>query len=429
MSRTPVFVLTGFLGAGKSTLLNRVLRDPAFARTAIIINEFGDIALDHDLVRFGRSQIARTTTGCLCCTVGSDIRATLHDFHVLAAAGEAVFDRVIVETTGLGDPAPLVNDLVPGGSPAIGLRDHIIARTFELAGVVALVDIVHGELAIENHFEAAKQIAFADRIVLTKCDLARDPASINDIETLKRKLATLNPSAHIRDGNAQGFDPASLFEPRTYVPAALGDDVTGWLALEDAIRAEATTPPHGQGNEPTFDRHGGRIRTFALTRDEPIEPDAFRKFMGLMSTAAGPRLLRAKGLVHLAGDNARPRVIHAVQHVVHPTRILDHWPSEDHRTRLVFITDGVEPQSVRQLFEAALDNRPSHVRHLLSKFGAGMSKLFGASGTSRMQQGHRGRLQSGELCDEPPCEPAGPAPGASATDPADQGLGSAVARS
>ena len=135
MSRAPVFVLTGFLGAGKSTLLNRVLRDPAFVRTAIIINEFGDIALDHDLVRVGRSQIARTTTGCLCCTVGSDIRATLHDFHVLAAAGEAVFDRVIVETTGLGDPAPLVNDLLPGGSPAMGLRDHIIARTFELAGV------------------------------------------------------------------------------------------------------------------------------------------------------------------------------------------------------------------------------------------------------------------------------------------------------
>lgn len=118
MARIPVFVLTGFLGAGKSTLLNGVLRDPSFARTAVIINEFGDVPLDHDLVRVGRTQVARTTTGCMCCTLGSDVRATLDELHMLAAAGEVSFERVIVETTGLADPAPIINDLVPGGSPA-----------------------------------------------------------------------------------------------------------------------------------------------------------------------------------------------------------------------------------------------------------------------------------------------------------------------
>ncbi|WP_292593106.1 GTP-binding protein [Mesorhizobium sp.] len=201
MGKTPVFVLTGFLGAGKSTLLNRLLADPAFADTAVIINEFGDVALDHDLVRVGETQVARTTTGCLCCTIGSDIRSTLHELHVLAGAGEISLDRVIVETTGLADPAPLVNQLMPGGSLAIGLRDHLVARNFELAGVVTLVDIVTGELSIENHFEAAKQVAFADRVVLTKSDLARDPASIRDIASLRARLTTLNPAAPIDDSH------------------------------------------------------------------------------------------------------------------------------------------------------------------------------------------------------------------------------------
>jgi len=372
MSRIPVYVLTGFLGAGKSTLLNRVLRDPHFARTAVIINEFGDVALDHDLVHFGKSQVARTTTGCMCCTVGSNIRATLSDLPVLAGGNGISFDRVIIETTGLADPAPIINELLPGGTPAFGLRDHIVARSFELAGVVALVDIVTGELALENHFEATKQIAFADRIVLTKTDLARDPSSIRDVDTLKARLAAINPSAEIFDGNASSFREAELFCPRRYSPTELGDDVIGWLALEDVIRAESTTA-HSGG-----DRHGGRIRTFTLTRDTPVEAEAFRKFMGLMSAAAGPRLLRAKGLVHITEDAARPRVIHAVQHMIYPTRILESWPNDDHRTRLVFITDGVDPDPVRQLFDVALDNRPSRIRRLVGQLATGLGNIFGS---------------------------------------------------
>jgi len=389
MARIPVFILTGFLGAGKSTLLNRVLREPSLADTAVVINEFGDIALDHDLVRVGETQILRTSTGCACCSVGSDISSTLNELHLLAVAGEIAFSRVIIETTGLADPAPLVNELVPFGAPSIGLRDHVIARHFELAGIVTLVDIVTGELAIENHFEATKQVAFADRIVLTKTDLARDPASIRDIETLTARLATVNPSARILDGGAKDFQPAILFNPRPYLPASLGDDIVGWLALEDAIRAEGM-PVGSGGGRPSFERHGGRIRTFALTRDHPIDPAAFRNFMGLLAAAAGPRLLRAKGLVNLAQDPLRPLVVHAVQHVVYPTRALDAWPSDDHRTRLVFITDGIEPEPVRQLFEAALASRRQSIRRLLVGMATALGSLFG----SQAATGRARRLQT-----------------------------------
>ncbi|RRH99710.1 GTP-binding protein [Mesorhizobium tamadayense] len=379
MDKTPVFVLTGFLGAGKSTLLNRVLADPAFGDTAVIINEFGDVALDHDLVRVGETKIARTTTGCLCCTVGSDIRSTLHELHVLASAGEIAFGRVIVETTGLADPAPLVNQLIPGGAQALGLRDNLVARNFELTGVVTLVDIVTGELSIENHFEATKQIAFADRIVLAKTDLARDPASVRDIDSLKVRLAGLNPAALIDDGHQEGFDPAMLFQRRVYAPSSLGDDVVGWLALEEAVRGDS-----GHGSEPnreptasSFARHGARIRTFALTRTDPIAREAFGKFLSLLATSAGPRLLRVKGLVQDQDEPDRPRIIHVVQHAVFPPTILNAWPSEDRRTRLVFITDGIDPEPVRQLFEAALNGKPGKAGRALGKLGAKSQKPSG----------------------------------------------------
>jgi G3E family GTPase len=383
MHRKPVFVLTGFLGAGKSTLLNRLLRDPAFAGTAVAINEFGDIALDHDLVRLGKTQVARTTTGCLCCTAGSDLRATLHELHVLASAGEIAFDRVIVETTGLADPAPLVNQLIPGGAPALGLRDHLVARNFQLAGVVTLVDIVTGELSFENHFEAAKQVAFADRVVLTKTDLAHDPASMRDIDDLRDKLRTVNAVASVSDAHGADFDPRELFQPRAYAPATLGDDVIGWLALEEAIRNE---PVHDQSDRrgartAPFARHGGRIRTFAITRGEPVGQAAFQKFLDLVAMSAGPRLLRVKGLIGVKEEPDRPRVIHVVQHAVYPPTTLDAWPSDDRRTRLVFITDGIDPVPVRQLFEAALDNKPTKAGSALRNLASGVAKTFRSGAT------------------------------------------------
>jgi len=387
MDKTPVHILTGFLGAGKSTLLNRLLADPAFADTAIIINEFGKIALDHDLVRVGRTQIARTTTGCLCCTAGSDIRSTLHELQGLAEAGEITFDRVIVETTGLADPAPLVNQLIPGGMPAPGLRDHQVTQGFVLAGVIALVDIVTGELSIENHFEAAKQIAFADRLVLTKTDLACDPATICDVDLLRVKLAELNPAAPIADAHETGFDPATLFQPRVYAPASLGDDVAGWLALDAALRE--TGPATTATADTPVERHGGRIRTFAIIREEPVQQEALRTFLDLLARSAGPRLLRVKGLVQDLDEPERPRVIHVVQHAVHEPAILEAWPSDDRRTRLVFITDGLDTEPVQRFFEAVLDRQSINASDLPRKLARAAADTVW-SGTARLARAFTG---------------------------------------
>lgn len=380
MDKRPVILLTGFLGAGKSTLLNALLRDPAFADTAVIINEFGDISIDHELVRVGEREtsldLMRSTTGCLCCAAGSDIRVTLFDLHEAARVGLApAFARVVVETTGLADPAPLVHQLIPGGAIALGLRDHVVARSFELAGLITAVDIVTGEISIENHFEAGKQIAFADRIVLTKTDLAKDPASIRDVIGLKDRLRMINASAEILDRHQAGFNLAALFSPRLYAPAGLGEDVLGWLALEEAVQARPST--HG-ANSPGFDRHGGRIRTFAITRETPITRAGYRRFVEALRNSAGPRLLRVKGLVAFEDEPEKPRVVHAVQHVVFMPQVLDGWPSDDRRSRLVFITDGIDEKPVRELFEAILDDRPSKLCRVLSALSVALAGAYSA---------------------------------------------------
>lgn len=374
--KIPVFLLTGFLGAGKSTLLNHVLQQPAFGDTAVIINEFGDVALDHDLVRVGESRITRATTGCLCCTLGSDVRSTLYELQTMVDAGEVAFSRVVIETTGLADPAPVVNQLLPGGAAAFGLADHIVARNFELAGIVTLVDILTAELAIENQFEASKQIAFADRLVLTKTDLAREPATKTDIERLRAQLSIINPSAPIIDWRNSDFDAAELFLPRRYRPTDLGDDVTLWLALEGAIASDNKIQAKQDDDKTRLTRHGARIRTFAIVRDEPVEAAAFQQFLELLSKSAGPSLLRVKGIISVEGDPDRPRIVHAVQHVVYPHTVLERWPDKDRRTRLVFITDGIEPDPVKQLFEASLNSRPALIQRALTGIRKDTMKVF-----------------------------------------------------
>ncbi|MBW8636699.1 GTP-binding protein [Hoeflea sp. WL0058] len=374
--KIPVFLLTGFLGSGKSTLLNHVLQQRDFGDTAVIINEFGDVALDHNLVRVGETRITRATTGCLCCTMGSDVRSTLHELLATADSGEITFDRVIIETTGLADPAPIVNQLLPGGVAAFGLADHIVARNFELAGVITLVDVLTAELTIENQFEASKQIAFADRLVLTKTDLARETAKQKDIARLRVQLGALNSSVPIIDWRDNDFDPAKLFLPRPYRPVDLGDDVTSWLALESAIASEESDPVNMDSDKAGIARHGARIRTFAIVREQPVDAAAFLQFLKLLTDSAGPSLLRVKGIVSLEEEPDRPRIVHAVQHVVYPHSVLDHWPDDDHRTRLVFITDGVEPDPVKQLFEASLSSQSPLVERALTMIKTGMTKVF-----------------------------------------------------
>ncbi|MES2197553.1 MAG: GTP-binding protein [Pseudomonadota bacterium] len=350
LESTPVTILSGFLGAGKSTLLNDLLIHPDFGDTALIINEFGDVSIDHDLVRVGEREMMVTTTGCMCCVAGSDIRSSLFELHetMQRHLGRS-FSRVVVETTGLADPAPVVNQLIPGGARAFGLRDHVVARRFHLAGFVCVVDVTTAEHTMDQHFECLKQIAFADRIVLTKTDVAQgvDRRKPICVEGLTEQLAKINPPATIVDRHDSAFDIAELFRPRAFAVADRGEDVEGWLAIENAMpepEASKAAPPA----ETTRHAKAG-IESLALIHDEPVSASSLMSFLDLLSTVAGPRLLRLKGIVALEDAPDRPLVIHAVQHAVHKYR-LSEWPSGDRRTRLVAITHNLDPVAVRSLF-------------------------------------------------------------------------------
>lgn len=353
--RIPVFFLSGFLGAGKSTLLNEVLADTAFRDTPVIINEFGDVAIDHLLVRQGETTISQVSTGCLCCSGSTDIGATLFDLHCAASGGLApAFSRVIVEMSGIGDPAPLVNSLITTRQDTDSLRDRTVARVFYLAGFVTLYDIITGGISVERHFEALKQIAFADRIVLTKTDLAKDPATLSDIAALPLELAQLNAAADIVDRREANL--AELFSPRPYSLIEQGEDVAGWLALEAVLAADT---PHGNGapQSERLIRHASGISSFSIIHDAPVTESRFFHFLSVLQQSAGQNLLRVKGIVGLEEDPGRPLIVHAVQHVMSGPVRLDAWPDDDHRTRLVFITSGIDPGPIRALFSALIDGK------------------------------------------------------------------------
>jgi G3E family GTPase len=382
----PVILVTGFLGAGKTTLLNGLLSGPSAGDTAVVVNEFGDLAVDGDLIQIGSRDLLVTSTGCLCCTAASDVRASLFGLLEASRAGRAPpFSRVVVETTGLADPAPIVNGLIPGALPAAGLRDHVVARRFRLARIVTCFDVITGELALEHAFEAVKQVAFADTILLTKTDLAEDPASRRDLAELTARLAAMNPSAEIIDRNSPDLSLSRLFAG-AYLPDERAGDVAGWLALDRILRLEG---PHlGQ---PASSLHAHDIRAIPLIHDGPVTRAALDRFLRLLANTAGANLLRLKGLVCLAEDPDQPLVVHAVQHLMHPPIRLPAWLDEDRRTRLVVIGRGHDERAVAEVFRmlvadpgTAAARRNWRVPAIATAFllaiaiGAAVSHLFGA---------------------------------------------------
>ncbi|MBH5384763.1 CobW family GTP-binding protein [Bradyrhizobium diversitatis] len=346
----PVTILTGFLGSGKSTLLNELLANEAFADTAVIINEFGDISIDHDLVRVNKRELMVTTTGCLCCTAASDIRSSLFDLYD-ALEGKAVppFKRVIVETTGLADPAPIINQITSGGLPAVGYRDHVVARCFRLSGVVCTVDVTMIEETMERHFECMKQVAFADRVVLTKTDVDAEAAAAPALSRLLSKMRQINAAASVVDRHGKEFDLAALFASRRYVPSEQGGDVEGWLALEAALAQQGQV--HGNSAGVSSRHAAAGIQSMALLESRPVSPRNLATFVDLLKAVGGPQLLRLKGIVALDDDPERPLVVHGVQHAIQQYRLAT-WPSEDRRTRMVVIAHGLDEAVVRTLFTA-----------------------------------------------------------------------------
>ena len=307
--RIPVCVVTGFLGAGKTTLLRRVLRDPAWADSAVVINEYGEVPLDHELVAAGDETFLSVATGCLCCVVRSDLTQTLLDLHRRRAAGEVPpYARVLIETSGLADPAPILHAL---------MLEEAMTATHRLQAVATLVDAQHGLAALDRHPEAERQAMLADRLLLTKADLAPDTAA------LEARLRALNAAAPIRAAVQGAVPPDWLFAPGQHAsePAALA----AWL--EEAGHAA---------------RHSPGVATIAIERDAPIPAMALTLWMQALAEHAGPKLLRMKGLVAVAEAGAdRPAAIHAIQHVVHPLEWLDAWPSADRRSRIVLIGQGI----------------------------------------------------------------------------------------
>jgi G3E family GTPase len=328
----PLTVLTGFLGAGKTTLLNRLLKDPALAETAVIINEFGEVGLDHLLVEYISDNMVLLQSGCLCCTMRGDLVNALEQLLRDLDNKRCTFKRVLLETTGLADPAPVLHTMM--SHPYLLLR-------YRLDGMVTVVDVVNGEKTLDAHPEAVKQAAVADRLVLAKTDLAAPEQT----ESLRARLKALNPAAPvIAAGDA---NPEQLFGCGLYDPNKKIADVKRWLKEEAYAHAHAHA--HDDPN-----RHDAHIGSFVLTAEKPIPGGTLDMFLELLRATHGEKLLRVKGIVQLAETPDTPLVIHGVQHVFHPPAWLRRWPDEDRRTRLVFITRDLPERSVRELFDAFL---------------------------------------------------------------------------
>ena len=349
-SRIPVSVITGFLGAGKTTLLSALLKHPEMRRTAVIINEFGEIGLDHDLVETSDETIVEVNGGCLCCTVRGDLARAIKKLNIQRIKGEVQeFDRIVVETTGLADPAPILQTLA---------LDPVMEHDFRLEGVVTLVDGVNGMSTLDRQIEAVKQAAVADRIIVTKADLAGD----SELAPLERRLRSLNPAAALLRVVQGGVSPDRLFDAGPWDARTKSADVERWLneaAVAEHGHHHHHPPNHGHVHhdveEPhghDVNRHDDRIHAFCLRRPEAIPRAAVAMFLDLLTAHRGDDLLRVKGILRIAEEPERPLVIHAVQHVVHEPIELDRWPSADRDSRLVFITRDIPQESVVKLWDA-----------------------------------------------------------------------------
>jgi G3E family GTPase len=325
-TRTPVTLLTGFLGSGKTTVLNHVLKQPGMAATAVIVNEFGEIGLDHLLVEKASDDVILLNSGCLCCTVRSDIADTLLDLFVGRAKGKLPpFERAVIETTGLADPAPILHTL---------MTDALVGDRYMLDGVVATVDAVNGSATLDRQPEAVKQAAVADRLLLTKSDLA-DKATAS---ALAARLTVLNPAAPIEFVAQGAVDPARLFDLGLFDPRSKSVDVQRWLRDEALAEIPAGHNDGGHGHHHDVNRHDDRIRAFCIIRERPIGWSALSGWLDSLASMRGADLLRFKAIVALSDRPEQPVVLHGVQHLFHPPVLLPAWPSDDRRTRMVFIT-------------------------------------------------------------------------------------------
>ena len=328
LGRIPIILITGFLGSGKTTLLGKLLRHPGMDRAAVIINELGDIAIDHQLVAASSEQMTLLGNGCLCCSVRTDLQETLRELFIKRRAGEVIdFDRVFVETTGLADPVPVLHSFQ---------SDGLLGAQYRLDGVVTVVDAVNGMGQLDTMPEAVKQAAVADRIVLSKTDLA----ALEVTTELNSRLKTLNPYVSITSAIQGEIDPALLVNLGPGSAKALPAELNRWLGDGDTYLGKKL-----KGN------HDAAIRAFSLRFDQPFTWDSLNAALQTLTMLRGPDLLRVKGIVNVAGESG-PVILQAAQHVIHPPVTLESWRDADRSTRIVFIVRNITRESVESLFTA-----------------------------------------------------------------------------
>ncbi len=321
----PVSIVTGFLGSGKTTLINRLLKRPEMNRVAVIVNELGEIGVDNDLVEVSSEQMMLLNNGCLCCVLRGDLQETLRDLFVKRRNGEIIdFDRVIIETTGLADPAPVMQTL---------LTDSLLLEQYRLDCVVTLVDAVNAPGQLTQFSEPVKQVALADRLVVTKTDLVPEAQRT----ALALRLRELNPNALARIAPHGDIELSFLVDVGLRRTHARPEEIERWLGVD-------------HGEEPEH-RHDETVQSFVLRFERPMPWTAFTQCLEVLTALRGPDLLRVKGLVNVEGK-AGPMIIQGVQHLFHPPLELAAWPSTDRGTRLVFVTRGIPRQTVADLFAA-----------------------------------------------------------------------------
>ena len=324
--RVPVCVLTGFLGAGKSTLLNFDLQQPGMQGTAVVINEYGSVPVDHHLVESAPDDTELIADGCICCTARGLLAEALMNLFQRAQRRQFSLCRLIVETTGLAEPGPILSQLI--SHPQLKER-------FVVDSVVTLIDAANGGSTFDTHDIAVQQVTGADRLMLTKTDL------VDDVETLRleQRLKVMNPDARIEMVLEGAVQPEQLFSG-AYRRASAGTDLGSMFQRAGRLRFRPDPPAQGSLMIASPSTPAEQdIQTFSLVMEKPIPPSTFFGWLNFLRSLCGPSLLRVKGLVHLHGQ-ALPTIVHGVQNVFHPSRQLPAWPSEDRRTRLVFITRG-----------------------------------------------------------------------------------------
>lgn len=344
----PVTVLTGFLGSGKTTVLNRLLHHPGMGETAVLINEFGAVGLDHLLVEHVAEDIVLLQSGCLCCTVRGDMVNAMRDLFLKRVKGEIPeFTRLMIETTGLADPAPIIHTL---------MTDPLLSSRYRLDGVVTTIDAVNGGATLDNHDEAIKQAAVADRILLTKTDIADFTA----VEVLHARLQSLNPGAKVIRVIDGAVEPSDIMDAGLFNDADKIPDVRKWLNAEayadlrrERDRKMGIDVDDHSHHHHDINRHDARVQAFVFTRDEPVSWPGLAFALELLISQRGENLLRIKGIVN-ARESDKPLAIHGVQHVFHPPAPLPGWPDDDHRTRIVFITRDLEREVIAEMLDGVL---------------------------------------------------------------------------